>query len=294
MSRPQVIIFDVDDVVIDMDAMVQAAHDGLQKGLGELLDDHTAERIVTQLKHSYAILRGQLRAGTPGADDAVNALVRRIEGWQAGALNAGYELKLWSRQVLLAVALQDLGLEVTAPLVHAGAEAYWTAVHTHTIIPPDVPRALQRARDAGQVVHLATNSDGWLSFDSAAQTFIYDPKVSESHKRRRLQPLLDLGLQPEDITVGDPSGKPFPGFYQAVLSDLRQKMGQTVDLAEVLVVGDSLGNDIVPFFELGVPIGAWILRRDAGPTPRAVPERAGVFVIRTLDELESLPGIQAQ
>lgn len=293
MSWPQVIIFDVDDVVIDMDAMVQAAHEGLQWGLAELLDDRTAERIVTQLKRSYATLRGQLRAGAPGHDDAARELVRRIEGWQAGALDAGFELKLWSRQVLLAVALQDLGLKVSPQLVHAGAEAYWAAVHTHTVIPPDVPRALQRARDAGQVVHLATNSDGWMTYDAAAETFTYDPEVSNRHKRRRLQPLLELGLSAEDITVGDPSGKPFPGFYQAVLRDLKTKTGQTIDLKQVLVVGDSLTNDISPFLDLGVPAGAWILRRDPGPTPRTAPERPGVSVIRTLDELESLSGMRA-
>lgn len=293
MSGPQVIIFDVDDVVIDMDAMAQSAHEGLQRRLAELLDEGSAERIVTQLKRSYATLRGELRAGTPGCDDAAHGLVRRIEGWQAGALDAGFELKLWSRQVLLAVAMQDLGLEVSARVVHAGAEAYWAAVHAHTLIPPDVPRVLQRARDAGQVVHLATNSDGWMSYDAGAQTFNYDPDASDRHKRRRLQPLLELGLSPEDITVGDPSGKPFAGFYQAVLRDLRAKTGQTIDLSQVLVVGDSLTNDIVPFLELGVPAGAWILRRDPGPTPRVAPERDGVFIISTLDELELLPGMRA-
>ena len=81
-------------------------------------------------------------------------------------------------------------------------------------------------------------------------------------------------LGPLPITVGDPIGKPQPGFYAQVLSDLSRK----VEASRILAVGDSLHADVLPFVKLGAK-GAWLKRH--GPM-----ETAEVPVIRTLLELE--------
>lgn len=288
MTRHDLIIFDVDDVMVDMDALVHPAQAALRDAVAQQLGPANADRIMVHLEQSYATLRGQLRAPVGSDRGGVEALVARIHGLQRGVVEAGHEVKPWSRQVLLALALEDLGLPRTAGVIDAGVQAYWAAIEAHTQILPDAEAAILRAHARGQHVHLATNSDGWLSYDEARGTFVYDPEQANTNKRARLHGLCVHGLSQADITVGDPIGKPFPGFYTQVLADVQAQLGRPVDLSRTLVVGDSLSHDVLPFLARGAPHGAWLLRREQGPTPRPAPEHPGVFILRSLDELQQV------
>ena len=288
MSAPRWVVFDVDDVVLDMDHLSQEAERAVQVALTPVLGAAPAARVYEGLHRSYATLRDQLRSSERAAPGGHDRLLSRLAGWQRGVLEAGYELKQWSRQGLLAVAFEDAGLPVARAPVALGARAYWGAVAAGTRILPDARRAVERARAAGVGVHFATNSDGWLGFDAEQDTLRYDPAVAVREKLGRLGALLALGFGPEDVTVGDPVGKPHRAFFERVMSDIAAKSGGAVDVASVGAVGDSLTHDVLPLMRMGASRGAWILRRGAPPTPAPVPEAPGVWRIRSLDELEGL------
>ncbi|MCB9650813.1 MAG: HAD family hydrolase [Deltaproteobacteria bacterium] len=282
------IIFDVDDVVLDMDQLSQVAERAVQDALTEPLGADAAARVYQGLHAAYDTLRAELRATAGGASEAHRRLIARFEGWQQASLQAGHELKQWSRQSLLSVALEDAGLPARPEWVELGARAYWAAVAEGTRILPDAQRAVAAARAAGLGVHFATNSDGGLTFDPASGTYGYDAAEATRQKVARLDALLALGFTRADVTVGDPIGKPHRAFYEAVLTDVAAKAGAPVDPGRVAAVGDSLTNDVLPLMRMGAERGAWILRKSEGPTPAEVPEAPRVWRIRSLDELGRL------
>lgn len=274
-------VFDVDDVVLDMDHLARAA----QRAVAEALTPHVGATVGAavhrRLEAFYGVLRRNLRASSADAAPEFTALYARIAAAQRGVTEAGFEVKPWSRQVLVALALEDEGVSVRAAAVHAGAAAYWSTLAAGTRVLDDAARALDRARAAGFVVHLATNSDGWLRYDEAAGTFVYDPTEARALKLERLSPLWAHGLEAQDVTVGDPVGKPHAGFYRQVFDDVAAKTGAPVATAGGIAIGDSLMHDVAPFLGLGLPRGIWILRRGEAAT-----DDGRVRVVRSLDEVE--------
>ena len=164
---------------------------------------------------------------------------------------------------------------------------------TRTGRPSGTPRsslrgrgiAIERFRTLGAHVHLATNSDGFLIFDEGAQTFLYDPEDAVAKKRARLGVVQEVGVLPEDVSVGDPIGKPAPAFFEAVLQEIK-KRGCSAPLDRAVCIGDSLVNDVLPLMALGVTRGVWLLKEHTGPSV-AVPEHPGVIKLRDLRELEA-------
>jgi FMN phosphatase YigB (HAD superfamily) len=254
MARIEQVIFDVDDVMVDTDAATRAAADSVESVLGA--------KVSRAFQKSYEVLIRNLRGESA---PEYPALRKRIEGWQRELK----EVKQWSRECLLAIALEDAGETPTFAKVEAAARVYWRTLTEKTVVYPDAAEMARRLAADGIGVHLATNSDGFLKLDEPRGTFIYDPADSARRKKDRLHM-----LGPLPITVGDPVGKPLPGFYAQVLQDL----GRKVEMSRVLAVGDSLTADVLPFVKLGAQ-GVWLKRH--GPL-----ESAEVPVVRSLLELE--------
>ncbi|MBK7857288.1 MAG: HAD family hydrolase [Archangiaceae bacterium] len=232
MTQPQHVILDVDDVMVDTDGAVAAAMAALDARVAGLLQRH------------YQTLISDLRGEKPVA---YPPLRQRIEGWQRGLL----EVKQWSRECLLAICFEDIGVKPTAALIEREARAYWGAITEKTVVYPDAAELIGVLKARGIDFQLATNSDGFLDFDEARQTFTYAPEVSARRKIERLGLLAELGITPAHITVGDPVGKPLEGFYRKVLADIAARTGKSVDVARTLAVGDSFTNDVEPFMRLG-------------------------------------------
>lgn len=246
------VIFDVDDVMVDTDAAGVAAMAAVDPRIAALLQRH------------YETLINHLRGLQP---PEYPALRRRIEGWQRGFA----EVKQWSRECLVAICFEDLGVTPTAALISASAGAYWRTVTEKTVVYPDARELARRLLGRGITIHFATNSDGFLGFDEAARRFTYDPVDSARRKVERLALLREVGMNEGNITVGDPIGKPHPEFYERALAGL--------DRGATLVVGDSLTNDVLPFLKAGARHGVW-LRRHGGEGEQ------GVTAVKTLLELE--------
>lgn len=275
MTPPRLVIFDVDDVFVDMDQLAARAVEAVTATLVETFGDRGA-RAAARFDAHYDILRAKLRAG-PAHDAAeFDALVADIQRWQRGVVEAGHDLKIWSRETMLTVALEREGIEVEGAFVHEAVGRYWAVLRDESRVFDDAVRALRRVRDAGVHAHLATNSDGNLTFDAAARTFRYDAEHARRTKMSRLDCVVAAGVAPEDITIGDPVGKPHVAFFERVLADVRC---DPVPPETIWAVGDSYADDIAPLFALGASRGFWVLRRKTAPAPERV------TVVTSLDEV---------
>ncbi len=278
-------IFDVDDVVIDMDEAAQVAEGAVRERLCAHLSLELADRVSAGLGEGYDVLVQQLRGEAGRRDEAHERLLSRLRWWQRGAIERGFELKVFSRHTLLAAALEAERVPVTAAIINDVMDAYWAAVRDASVILEGARWAIERCRALGAHVHLATNSDGFLIFDEAAQTFYYDPEDAVRRKRERLGVVQQLGVEPEDVSVGDPIGKPAPAFFEAVLTDIRGH-GCHAPLDRAVCIGDSLVNDVLPLMALGVTRGVWLLKERTGP-PEPLAEYPGVTRLSDLRQLEA-------
>lgn len=279
----ELVLFDVDDVVIDTDAACAAAERSVAEPLAEYLPRAVAEQVAAGLSEGYEILRRQLRRPAGERPEEFVAQETKIKYWQRGVLEAGHELKLWSRDSLLAIALENAGVVVRGELVSAAVDHYWRVLAEQTRVYEDAKSIISFLRVQGIAVHLSTNSDGFLSFDAARGLFAYDPEDAVRKKIARLSSLRELGLSAVDVSVGDPIGKPKRAFYEKVLREVSVKLGRTIDPARVFPTGDSLTNDVLPVIELGAGSGAWLVRKSAGVAP--LDEHPGVSRISSLADL---------
>lgn len=271
------VVFDIDDVLLDMDTLAVEAVDALVEPLSAHIGS-TAKSVADGLGALYEILRRQLRSGAGESHDEAQALVARLHAWQAGVGTQGYQPKLWSRQVMLAEVLRTHGIAPSRALIEPVIEHYWQVIGARSHLFADAQALLARLQALRIPIRFATNSDGHLSFDDQAQTFTYDPMLAVQRKYQRLGPLWALGFLPAQVHVGDPVGKPHPAFAQKVLDAFKKEA--SLEPASLLVVGDSLNHDLLPFLGLGVHHGVWVLRRESGQAP------AGVQIVRSLDEID--------
>lgn len=284
------VIFDVDDVLIDMDQALLAAEAAIEPALAALLGNEPARGAREAFTRNYGTLLAHLRLPPGEKLPAYTALRARIEAWQRGVTGAGFEVKQWSRDTLLAVSLEDAGATPTAALLEAGLSAYWSTLTDATRLYPDAERLCARLREEGVSFHLATNSDGFLSLDAARGTFVYAPQTSAERKVARLGATRALGVARSNITVGDPIGKPGAAYYARVLAEFGAAAGRPLALDRTLAVGDSLKADVLPFLQAGVAHGAWLVR---AAERSGVDEASRVPIVRSLDELAPLIWSQA-
>lgn len=282
--KPTHYIFDVDDVILDMNRASSLAERAMLNKLKARLGIDAVE-VYTSFKAGYATLRRQLRAGSGVVHRDFAALKARIGRWQRGVVRAGYEVKIFSRESLLAVALEDHDIPVTSDLIHEAVDHYWRVLENETRVLHDAEVMIKRLLSGGAKVHLATDSDGFLRFSDEEHCFFYDPKAALERKMERLRPIYNLGLTRADISIGDPVGKQNPAYYQSVINRFRRASEETLDLSTTLAVGDSLINDVLPFIQLGVAQGAWLIR---GEAPAVVEGHPHVYRISDLTELEGL------
>jgi FMN phosphatase YigB (HAD superfamily) len=230
------VIFDVDDVVVDTDAATRAATASVERALGREIGQVFARSYETLIAH----LRGQSAPDYP-------RLRARIEAWQRTLS----EVKQWSRECLIAIALEDAGEVPTFARVDAAARAYWQELTDKTVVYDDARALIRVLVQRGIRFHFATNSDGFLRLDDGQRTFVYDPDDSARRKLARLHMMTEMTA--DNTTVGDPIGKPRPAFYERVMQRARATPERT------LAVGDSFTADVEPFMKLGTQ-GLWLKR----------------------------------
>lgn len=265
MSKPKIsyVIFDVDDVLLEMEEPTRMAERAVEAPLAEKVGASKARAIQEGFSKGYWTLIRYLRLPPGTVDLAYNQLRARIEKWQQGLVKQGYEVKPWSRDTLLAIAMEDAGVPPTYDLVEGALTHYWNTLAANTKIYDDARAILTELRKLNIPYHLATNSDGFLRLDDEEKTFVYEPSESAARKVKRLKALTDLGVPKNSITVGDPIGKPNAPYYARVLKEFSANVGNEIEVASTLAIGDSLTSDVIPFLQAGVAHGAWLKRSEA-------------------------------
>jgi len=283
-------IFDVDNVIIDTVHALEKAQWALVEALMNFMDAESAKRVENRFGFHYNTLVEQAKAGAGVIEKNFATLLGRIKAWQQGVLGEGWELKLWSREVLLAIALEQWDIRVGKELLEGCLEPYWAALTRESKIRPDAAEAIERCRQSGIAIHLATASDGFLDFNDKEETFFYHPPTAVRRKLERMKILHKLGLKDSDISVGDPIGKPDERFFSQVLLDFETKLGRKIDLGRTLAIGDSVNDDVLPLLKLGVARGAWLaVHAGLEGKPGLLDKNPRVGVVNSLTELENIP-----
>jgi FMN phosphatase YigB (HAD superfamily) len=279
------VLFDVDDVLIEMERSIDLAERAVVAPLAEKIGRERAELAYRGLSTGYATLRAQLRAPPGVWLPEYREIRRRIEGWQRGLVEDGHEVKQWSRDTLLTIALEELGVVPDRSLVAKAMDAYWETAAIEGVMFEDAKQILRALAARGVHYHLATNSDGFLWLDESARTFRYDPEDAAERKRKRTRSLTEFGVRRDQMTVGDPIGKPSALFYERALSEMSAACGEPVDRAALLAVGDSLTNDVLPLIALGAAKGALLDRHNGPNEPVPHPSEPRISVIKTLADV---------
>jgi FMN phosphatase YigB (HAD superfamily) len=280
------VIIDVDDVILDTTKASRLAEQAILSPLAQHLGPANADAVQREFSRAIVTLAQQLRSPSAMPNNTYQALRHRITTWQWGLTDAGFEIKEWSRHTLVACALDACGLPVTAAVIQAVADHYWETVAQHATVFPDAVALMQHLRTVGVAFHFATNSDGFLTFDEARQTFVYDPEAGIRRKLARLRRLLALGIDRHAISIGDPIGKPHPAFFRTVLRDFGTRLEQEVDLERTVAIGDSFTSDIRPLLDLGVAHGVWLLRDPSASEHHQRERLSQVSVVNTLSAQE--------
>ncbi len=283
-------IFDVDNVIIDTIDAAEKAQWALGEALTHFLDADSAKRVENRFVFHYNTLAEQAKAGAGVIEKNFTTLLGRIKAWQQGVLGDGWELKLWSREVLLAIALEQSDIPVGKALIEDCLQPYWTALTKESKIRPDAVETIERCRQSGIAIHLATASDGFLDFNDKEKTFFYHPPTAVRRKLDRMKILQKLGLRDSDVSVGDPIGKPDERFFSQVLLDFEIKLGRKIDLGRTLAIGDNVSDDVLPLLKLGVARGAWLaVHANIKGKPILLDNNRRVDVVNSLTKLENIP-----
>ncbi|MDD9932828.1 MAG: hypothetical protein OXT09_04455 [Myxococcales bacterium] len=130
-------ILDVDDVLL---CVAEASYSGMaqvQRALQRHLAARDAQRVCEAFGRHLSTLAARLhQAGTPAP--AYVQLRARLEHLQEPILRAGYDLKEWSRQAVLACALIDCDIAPGRRVIDDAADAYWRHIEEKAGLHVDV------------------------------------------------------------------------------------------------------------------------------------------------------------
>ena len=257
------VILDVDDVLVDMDAAVNAGIEAIGAPLETRFGPAVGARVQAGFRRAYHLLLDNLLGIRSNSDPEYGAFYAQISDLQSEVVRQGFEVKRWSRDTMLGWALRNEGLEIRDELVREVMAACWDAVAKGSRVANGAPELLQMLTAAGVPYHLATNSDGFLLLRDGR--FFYDPAHAIQAKLARLRAvLLELGIDEGAVSVGDPIGKPTPVFASRIIDDFQNLLSRKLRLDRCIAVGDSYTNDIMPLLDQGVGAGIWVRCRGVG------------------------------
>lgn len=150
--------------------------------------------------------------------------------------------KYWSRENMIVLAANKLGLELKAREIVKLRKIYWKAVSDAWIFYKDAIPFLNKIKKEKIKMIWVTGSDSVLKVKQNKNEIelIYDPIYSWKEKSKRLKKL--LRKYPGKLVIGDPIDKP----------NLWEKLLKGIEIKKTLVVGDSYETDLKKAEELGI------------------------------------------
>lgn len=250
--------FDIDDTLIDTAGVNDMAAEGMKAVVTETYSAEICQRFVSEFMAifdlmllGYRIKNEQDWVGKESEKEAFQTLIQLIETRQSPVQEKWGSVKKWSREVFIAIAAERSGIAATPAFIREAANAYWVTLTERTIIFPGAKRLLTVLKEKGLGIYLLTSSDGRLVMRDDG-LFEYDPSLSESLKRQRIELLRQRGILYDVLSIGDPEDKPHITFFEKGLAAVQSFAGRPVNPAESVMIGDSFAGDLqTPLEKLG-------------------------------------------
>lgn len=247
--------FDIDDTLIATAKNSITAAEGIADILKNTFGQETSKKIQNKFIELFHLLyMGHTNSGnwdSKGLKQNHEKLVEKIFSLQKNIIAEGYNLKKWSREILIKIALDDLGLRYSSEQICEAADAYWMKISKLSDPFSDALFLIREIKKHKRPIILVTGSDARLILKPNGQ-FEYDPKYSEALKRERVIILSDKGVGFDGISIGDPEDKPHLDFFQKAVHTAEDNLGHKINLKDAIMVGDSYSADLqVPKEKMG-------------------------------------------
>lgn len=251
VSKDSVWFFDIDDTLVDFSGTVAIATERVHQVLQTHFSVADAQKVTDRFNHFFLLQKRVHQSHDNVQDEEHDTLAARINDIQQDIYRQYGFVKQWSREVLLKLAADDLGVQVTPELVHEAIDAYWVALSQESHLLPGSKELLLFLEQHNQPVYLLTSSDGRLTMNDD-HTFSYSPEYSAGLKRERIELLRQKGIFYRGMSIGDPEDKPHRDFFEKGIRIAETDLGRAIDLSHAVMVGDSYSADLqTPKEQLG-------------------------------------------
>ncbi|MER6561841.1 HAD family hydrolase [Streptomyces sp. NPDC001027] len=251
-DRTVVWLLDVDDTLTDTRAMHHDAAESLASELSGSMTTSLAASVARRFREVFdelLVLHQQASTADRAALNSVKELESRVRGHQVDIRERWGTTRLFSREILLRVAVEDCGASLPPEELNRCVDRYWDHMREHPLVFPDAARFSRRLASRSMPVYLMTSSDARYHECDNGQ-FSYDPRVSRRDKRKRMVNLRDHGISYASSFIGDPIDKPSKDFYEFVFSGISRDLDTPLQSLSIVVVGDSYRSDIQTPLEL--------------------------------------------
>jgi len=242
--------FDVDDTLIDTAGLTLSASEGIKKVFASKYPEEDAERvqknyvdIFTTMMDGYRVKHEDEWKNIKGGKEAYENILKEIESLQKRVKEKYGFIKKWSREVLIKIAADRVGLKATPEMILEAGDAYWISLAEQTQVYPQALALVKEIKKHNRPIYLITSSDGRLTLAQDGQ-FDYEPKYSEALKRQRIDMLRDKGVEFSSLSIGDPEDKPHQDFFEKGMRAAEEDLGKPFELSNTIMLGDSFGGDL--------------------------------------------------
>ncbi|MFA6533659.1 MAG: HAD family hydrolase [Patescibacteria group bacterium] len=241
--------FDIDDTLSDTSDVSAAATVGIERVVAKKFGDEIALVIRNQINNYYNLMlfAGRIKEDSDwdriGGKSEFENLYKSIQDCQQSVIEKFGAPKKWSREVLLKLAADKIGVKLDPEFIYEAVDAYWIELSKITSVFPDALELLNAIKEKKRPIYLLTSSDARLKMNPDGQ-FIYDPEYSEALKRERIELLRDKGVVFDSLIIGDPEDKPHKDFFEKGLARATADLGSKIDMEKVIIVGDQFANDL--------------------------------------------------
>ncbi|MFD8436597.1 hypothetical protein ACFV2I_16035 [Streptomyces microflavus] len=273
-GRTVVWLLDVDDTLTNTKAMHHRAAEALTSSIAKHMAEPLAIAVSDRFRQVFdelLLVHQQSPISGNGKLHALEELESRVRQYQSKIFEKWQFNRLFSREILLRIAIEDCGASLSPDDLHRCANQYWDHMQKNPLVFPDAIRLSQRLASQGTPTYLMTSSDARYR-ERAIGEFTYNPRESRSDKRHRMLNLKKHGINYSKAFIGDPIDKPSEEFYNLVFTWISEDLRQPLKSLFIVVAGDSYRSDIqTPIELLQSSIG--ILCRRGQPTIKAESDR---------------------
>ncbi len=249
---------DVDDTLVDTAHIHTTASYAMMPTLIKSLHPDLARSVIERFVAYFDLLIAghQVRAShdwdalPQGMFQQYHELYARVAASQESVQQQWGTVKVFSREVLLHLACEDLGTQLEPVELDSCIQQYWDAMARQAVFCSGTLRLVAVLAALGRPFYLFTGSDGRLTLHPNGR-FTYDPDRSLRFKSNRLDMLRLRGLTFRRAFIGDPVDKPSHEFYDNIVEGIFADVGADIRAQPTVVLGDSFAAD------LRIPMSTW-------------------------------------